>query len=267
MGLAAGYKAWILTIGNEILIGRVVNTNATWLGRKLTYLGYSVYRGIVVPDEINEIAWAFRTALTTDVKVIVSTGGLGPTFDDKTAEGLAAALEVELELNKAALNMIKRKYASKGLELTEARVKMAKLPKGASPLPNPVGTAPGIHVEAYGKHIFALPGVPKEMRAIFEAYIEPLLKKIGPPIHFAETVIKAVGIPESAAAPLINEAMKYGRSVYIKSHPKLSEIEGPLLEFHITSSAPDRKKAEQDVENVTALLVKLLRNAGARIIR
>jgi len=267
MGLAAGYKAWILTIGNEILIGRIVNTNAAWLGRKLTHLGYSVYRGIVVPDEIGEIAWAFQTALTTDVKVVVSTGGLGPTFDDKTAEGLAAALGVELELNKVALDMIRRKYASKGLELTEARVKMAKLPKGASPLPNPVGTAPGIHIEAHGKHIFALPGVPKEMKVIFEAYIEPLLKKIGPPLYFAETIIRVVGVPESAAAPLINEAMRYSPSVYIKSHPKLSETEGPLLEFHITSSASSKKKARQDVENVAAILVKLLRKAGAKIIK
>ncbi len=265
MGLATGFKAWLITVGNEILIGRIVNTNVAWLGRKLTLLGYNVHRGLVVPDELDDIAWAFRTAIKSDAKVVISTGGLGPTFDDKTAEGLALALGVELELNEEALRMVKEKYHSKGLELTEHRIKMAKIPKGAKPIYNPVGTAPGIHVVIEDKHIFALPGVPREMKAIFEGYIEPLLKRIGPKIFFAEKLLKCKGVPESAAAPLIERAMRLGKTAYIKSHPKLSEIEGPILELHITASALSKEEAESEVEKVASELKKMLHEKGGII--
>ncbi len=265
MGLATGFRAWLITVGNEILIGRVVNTNLTWLGRKLTLLGYDVHRGLIVPDEIGDIAWAFKTALSSDAKVIISTGGLGPTFDDKTLEGLACALGVELELNEEALEMIRGKYEGRGLKLTEHRVKMAKLPRGARPIPNPAGTAPGVHIELQGKHVFALPGVPKEMKAIFETHLEPLLKRIGPAIYFAERFLISKGIPESSAAPLIEEAMKLGRAVYIKSHPKFSELEGPVLELHVTASARSREEAERDVERVTSKLRELLSRHGGRV--
>ena len=133
MGLAAGYEAWIITVGNEVLIGRIVNTNAAWLGKKLTLLGYRVRREITVADELEDIAWAFKMALDSKARVIISTGGLGPTFDDKTAEGLARAVGKELEINEEALAMVKEKYESKGMKLTEPRIKMAKLPKGAKP--------------------------------------------------------------------------------------------------------------------------------------
>ena len=265
MGLAAGYEAWLITIGNEVLIGRIVNTNMAWLGRKLTLLGYKVDRGLIVPDELEDIAWAFKTAIATGVKVVVSTGGLGPTFDDKTAEGLALALDSKLELNEEALKMIKEKYSRKGLELTEHRIKMAMLPSRAKPIPNPVGTAPGIHVKVKETDIFCLPGVPKEMEAIFEESIEPYLKRIGPPVVFVEKTLEVRGLPESGLAPLIEEVIKkYG--VYVKSHPRGAELKVPIILLHITSSGLNRKEAVKKVEKALEHLKRFILEKGGYIV-
>lgn len=265
MGLASGYETWIVTVGNEILIGRIVNTNASWLGRKLTLLGYKVRRCLVVADDLEDIAWAFRTALKSGARVTVSTGGLGPTFDDKTVEGLALSLNRKLVVDERALSMIREKYARRGLALTESRIKMARIPEGSRPIPNPVGTAPGVHVVEGGGHIFALPGVPPEMKAMFEAYVEPLLRDMGPKLFFAEKSFRAVGVPESEAAPLIERAMKLEDSIYIKSHPRGAELDKPVLEFHITSSATVREEAEKAVNRVYLELRRMLRERGAAV--
>jgi len=264
MGLAGGYDAWIITIGNEILIGKIINTNFAWLGRKLTLLGYKVRRGMIVPDDINEIANAFVCAIRAGAKVIISTGGLGPTFDDKTAEGLATALGVELELNKKAFEMVKKKYKEKNLELTEHRIKMAKLPRGAIPIPNAIGTAPGIHVIHDNTHIFALPGVPKEMMTMFEDYVEPILREIGPKLFFIEKSIITRGIPESTIAPIIDKVMRESR-VYIKSHPKTSERGEYIVELHITASSMRKEDAEKEVKNASRMLVKEIKKLGGTI--
>ena len=264
MGLAGGYDAWIITIGNEILIGKIVNTNFAWLGRKLTLLGYKVRRGMIVPDDINEIANAFVCAMRAGAKVIVSTGGLGPTFDDKTAEGLATALGVELELNKKAFEMVKKKYKEKNLELTEHRIKMAKLPRGAIPIPNAIGTAPGIYIIHDNTHIFALPGVPKEMMTMFEDYVEPILREIGPKLFFIEKSIITRGIPESTIAPIIDKVMRESR-VYIKSHPKTSERGEYIVELHITASSMRKEDAEKEVKNASRMLVKEIKKLGGTI--
>ncbi|RLF14341.1 MAG: competence damage-inducible protein A [Thermoprotei archaeon] len=265
MGLAEGYDAWILTIGNEILIGKVVNTNLAWLGRKLTLLGYKVRRGLIVPDDVDEIAWAFRTSLEAGAKVVISTGGLGPTFDDKTAEGLAVALGVKLELNEEALSMVKRKYEERGLELTEHRIKMAKIPRGAKPIPNPIGTAPGIYVIWNNTHIFALPGVPKEMKAMFEEYVEAILRKVGPKIFFVEGSVISRGVPESTIAPIVDEVMRRCNRVYIKSHPRTSEAGEFLVELHVTASSPNREEAKNEIRKAIELLVEKISGIGGEV--
>ena len=265
MGLATGYNACLITIGNEILIGRIINTNMAWLGKKLTFIGYKVIRGIIAPDIIEEIAWAFNACMQTSPRVIISTGGLGPTFDDKTSEGLATAFNLSLVLNQKALEMVKEKYSKKGLEITPARKKMALLPEGAEPLPNPVGTAPGIHLVIDNTHIFALPGVPSEMKAIYEQSIESLLIKIGPKISFVEQTIRSIGLPESGIAPILDKIMKKYHGVYIKSHPRGKELGKPLQELHITASGKDKNKAQKLVEEVTQELAEELSRLGAKI--
>lgn len=238
-------RAYIITIGNEILKGRTINTNAAHIGRVLTYAGYDVIRMVVVPDDIDEIVWAFRDGLSK-ADLIVSTGGLGPTFDDKTVEALAKALNLELELNQEAYNMVKSKYDRLGVELTRERIKMAYMPKGAKPLPNPVGTAPGVYIEYAGKRIITLPGVPAEMEAILDEILPQL--RVPGRYYYEESVVVR-GIMESALAPVVNEVMRLNAGlVYVKSHPKGIEIEKPVVEVEVSASGSSEEEVKGRVK-------------------
>lgn len=256
--------AWIISIGNEILIGKVVNTNLSWLGRKLTLLGYRVRAALTVMDDCEDIKWAFSTAKRMGASVIISTGGLGPTFDDMTSKCLSEAFNRSWVVNERALEMVKMKYMEMGLDLTDHRVKMARMPEGAEPLWNPVGTAPGIMMNLEGTIIFSLPGVPSEMMAIFEESIEPILRKIGPKIEFVEEEIVSRGLPESTIAPIIESVMGRHR-VYIKSHPQGRELGTPVQRIHIQSSSCDLNEARKELEFAKEDLIKELTKMGARI--
>lgn len=256
--------AWILSIGNELLIGRVVNTNAAWLAAKLTYLGYSVRRIVAVPDVEEDIVQVFREAIEKS-DVVVSTGGLGPTPDDITNLAFCKALGVEPVVNEEALNMVKKKYEERGYPLTPERVKMAMMPPGATPLYNREGTAPGVLYVAGDKVVVLLPGVPREMEAIFEDHVEPLLKKRGPPVYFAERIVVSRGVPEADVAPIIREVMKLSPKVYIKSHPKGFEVEAPLLHIHIYASSVEKDEAERLVSTAAEKLKSLLKARGSQV--
>jgi len=238
-------KAWILTIGNELLIGRIVNTNASWLARRLTFLGFSVERIIVTPDEPAEVAEEIRRALSRDdVKVIITTGGLGPTYDDRTLEAVARAINRPLRLNEQALQWVRQKYESGGMQMTKEREKMAYLPEGAEPIWNPVGTAPGSLVMAGEALIASLPGVPAEMQAMFEELM-PRLKQLAPPLEVIDCGFIVVGVPESSLAPYVEEAERKNPGCYVKSHPKGHEIRGPVLEIRVLASARTRDEARE----------------------
>jgi molybdenum cofactor synthesis domain-containing protein len=158
----------IICIDNELLIGKTLNTNAHWLGKQITNRGANAKRITVVQDTVEEIATIICEAISRKPQFIITTGGLGPTFDDKTLEGIAKALNYKLEVNPKALAMVKRKcleYSKKRgspteLELTPTRVKMAVFPEKKEVVNNPIGTAPGMRVDVWGTVLFALPGVP-----------------------------------------------------------------------------------------------------------
>lgn len=228
-------KAIIISIGNEILIGKILNTNAHWLSGELTRLGFLVDSCLTVQDNVTDIGSAFRYAWRRRARVVISTGGLGPTFDDKTVEGLARAFSLPLNINPEALKFIREKYESRGMTITPERLKMAYMPVGAIPLENPAGTAPGIYLKHYGTHFFILPGPPKEVEAIFNAHVRPLIESIFKRVEFLEASITIRGIPESEFAPVVREAMEKFKNVYVKSHPKGFELGSPVLEIHITT--------------------------------
>ncbi len=228
-------EAMILSIGNELLIGKVLNTNAQRISEELTRIGFIVRAALTVRDDVSSIAEAFRLALSQRVQVVVSTGGLGPTFDDKTVEGLARALNRPLVLSEEALKLIREKYEARGLPLTPERVKMAFLPLGAIPLENPVGTAPGVYIRFRGTHFFVLPGPPREVEAIFTGSVLPILRRIFRAVEFLEASFIVRGIPESEFAPVVQKATKSYPGVYVKSHPRGFELGEPVLEIHLTT--------------------------------
>jgi molybdenum cofactor synthesis domain-containing protein len=242
----------IICVGNELLIGKILNTNAQWLAKHITTLGGTLQRITVVGDTITKIASAITESISRNPAFIITTGGLGPTFDDKTIEAAAMAYKKPLELNTTAYQMIKEKYhtyetaTQTKIELTPARLKMAKLPEGSRPLPNPVGTAPGVLTDFSSSKIIHLPGVPSEMKAIFKQSVIQLIKRVVGTLYTYEVSLKLTGIIESELAPLIDRVMQETPHVYIKSHPQAAEPI-PLIELHLSSSAESKKLAEHRV--------------------
>jgi molybdenum cofactor synthesis domain-containing protein len=261
----------IVCIGNELLIGKVLNTNAFWLARRATTLGVTVKRITVIADDVDEIGNTIREVLRRKSRFIIVTGGLGPTFDDKTLQGIAKALNQRLEVNKKALQMVREKYEAyvkagriEKIELTPPRVKMATLPEEAEPLNNPVGTAPGVIIKSGEAFLVALPGVPSEMEAIFEESVAPLLrKKVGKIVYF-ETSIYADNIMESVLAPLIDKTMHDNPYIYIKSHPK-GEEKKPHIELHLSTTAKDSGTAEERIEKAIGQLSELIKKCGGKV--
>lgn len=264
--MRAGRTAWIINVGNELLLGTVVNTNAAWLARKLSFLGFDVERIIVVPDREGDVVQELRRAMGSGVGLVITTGGLGPTYDDRTLEFVAKAIGRGLVLNREALEMVRRYYASAGMELTEERVKMAKLPAGAKPLPNPVGAAPGSLLEADGTVIVSLPGVPKEMEAMFEEHVERYLLERLPPMHTAERFVCTRGVPESSLAPYLRKLASVYPSAYVKSHPRGREVGEPVLRVQVLVRSEAREEAERQADELARKVAEKVVELGGSIV-
>lgn len=244
-------RASVLTIGNEILNGRTINSNLAHIARALTYAGYEVYRSLTVRDDPAEIAWGIRTALSFS-DLVVTSGGLGPTFDDMTIESISRALGIPLEINQQELKKLRERYINRDLELTDARLKMVRLPVGSRALDNSVGAAPGVLLALEGKRVLILPGVPKEMESILDSVLDDL--RVSDMKYYEET-FPLEGIMESSLAPLVNQVMKrWNGKVYVKSHPQRSEMSNPSLEIQVYSSDRDPEIAEKNVKEAVRYL-------------
>ena len=262
----------IICVGNELLIGKTVNTNAYWMGKQATNLGVNVKRITVIQDIVDEIAKAVRETVARKPQFIVTSGGLGPTFDDKTLQGVAKAFDRKLEVNPKALAMVKARiveYAKKRNlpqgEMTPARVKMATLPEKTQPVNNPIGTAPGVRVDLEGTVLFALPGVPSEMEAIFTETIAPLLKEAVGDRVFCEKSMFLENTMESQLAPLIDKVMSANKGVYIKSHPIGSENK-PHIEIHLTTASKAEEKPDEMLTKAMHELARLVEENGGKAI-
>ncbi len=265
----------IICVGNELLIGKTLNTNAHWLGRQATILGANVNRITVVQDIVDEIASVVCEVIRRKPQFIIVTGGLGPTFDDKTLEGIAKALRCKLEINPKALAMVKEKceeYAKKRhlqttVEMNPARVKMAMLPDKAEPICNPIGSAPGVRADIGGTVLFALPGVPLEMEAIFMDSISPLLSQAVGDRVFVEESMFLDNVAESYLAPLIVKVMEANEGVYIKSHVSTGAhsmgVENrPHIEVHLTARAKAKENPKMKLLKAKDELLKLIEADG-----
>ncbi len=229
----------IINTGNELLNGKIKNTNVSWLIKNITRLGARIIQYSVIPDDLEIIRSALRAALTRSAEFIITTGGLGATYDDMTLTAIAEVVGQPLKLNPKALEMVESKFEyARRLGWTNVDLisehwkKMAVIPEQSIPLENPPGAAPGVQIEYEGKMIFALPGPPNELKAIFRKYLRPLIKKQiktkTPEVHF---YIK--GLIEPTISGIIDSTFTKFKGVWVKSHPMLHT--GKLmLEIHIT---------------------------------
>lgn len=265
--------AALIAIGNELLNGAVRDLNLYTLGGNLTRLGFTVGPAIVVRDEPDRIVAALHYLWSRSPSVVVSSGGLGPTEDDLTLSAIAQAFDRPLEDNVEARRLVERHYdrlldrghlKNRGPEAT--RTKMAVLPEGAIPLPNPVGTAPGIRLVHEGIHLYVLPGVPKELEAMFADAVVPDLRSHFTLDTWAERAIVVHCDDEADIAAPLREVAHRHPDVYVKSLAKpfpAASREG--LKVIAATSAETDEAAERAVEEALSDLRKRFENAGFEV--
>ncbi|WP_233525976.1 CinA family nicotinamide mononucleotide deamidase-related protein [Actinomadura spongiicola] len=206
----------LLTVGDELLLGDTVNGNAAWLGRRLADHGLEVTRSVVVGDHLDVIIEAVTSALGR-ADAVITTGGLGPTYDDLTRDALAAAAGVALVRDPDLERRLRDRVARAGRELRPMALRMADVPEGAKVLRNSAGSAPGLRVELPGGIVYALPGVPHEMRTIMDEAVLPELADLGARPVVARRTLRTVGMWESDVATRLAEveAMDDVRLAYL----------------------------------------------------
>ena len=196
--------AELLTIGDELLIGQVVNTNAAWLGEKLDAVGISVSRVVTLGDEAPAIQAALEEAFSRADLVIV-TGGLGPTRDDVTLNAVAAWLGVRLRLDEDLLARVQARFDRHGVPMPERNRSQAMVPEGVEPIPNPVGTAPGLWYANRGRVLVVLPGVPFEMQTLMEQTILPRLGALAGRRFIMHRTLLTAGVGESSLEDMLGD--------------------------------------------------------------
>lgn len=254
----------ILIIGNELLDGVILDTNTQWLIQQLKPLNYTVKETITVRDNTTEIAKAINRMKNDDIQLAITTGGLGPTYDDMTLRGVAEAFNLPMKQHTEALAMVERQYKlyyERGVvdtpEITEARRKMSIFPQGATPLDNRAGGAPGVLLEIQDFSVVSLPGVPSELKWIFENQLTPILKQKATG-HYYEKIIHLNLRDESTLAPLIDEANKTDPDVYIKSMVK--PYGEPGIRLWVSCHGENTEQIKERVEKIAELLVELTRD-------
>ncbi|MCS7125676.1 MAG: molybdopterin-binding protein [Aigarchaeota archaeon] len=262
----------LITVGYEILDGRILNTNSKWLAEKITSMGGRVTRMVTVGDSISDISSSIKDALKRGVDWIITSGGLGPTYDDMTLQGVAKAVNRRLVLNRKAYEMVRERYrklAEEGVvkspELTPSRLKMAMLPRGSKPLHNKVGSAPGVLLKHGRTYIACLPGVPAELYSIFEEELEPIIIKTIKKVYRVDRVLNIKGIVESSLAPKIEEIIKKYLGIYVKSHPKSVEAGVSRIELQISAIANKEERALKKVEEIEKLIREVVVEMGGEV--
>lgn len=192
-------QAEIITIGDEILIGQTIDTNSAWLGEHLDASGYQVQQITSISDQPSHIVRALHQALSR-VDLVIITGGLGPTGDDRTKQSLADFFEMPLKKEEAVLENIRRIFGDRGVPMLQMNENQAFVPDGCLVLNNPQGTAPGMLFQRDGKVVVSLPGVPYEMKSIAEEHLLPWLRKNLPSEPRVFRMIMTTGYAESMLA-------------------------------------------------------------------
>ncbi len=240
----------IVSLGTELVTGQTVDTNASWLGGALTGLGAHVRGVTVLPDVLDPIVDALREA-TAMADLVVVTGGLGPTADDLTRIAIATLLNADLVLDEPSLAHIRTLFADRGRTMPESNHVQAMIPAGAAAIPNPIGTAPGIRAKAGRATLVAMPGVPGEMRAMFDASVRPLIAaRAGATVHRR---IHTFGLTESDLGERIADLMTRGRNPDVGTAAKSATIT-VRLHAHGADEAEARARADADVATIRSRL-------------
>jgi nicotinamide-nucleotide amidase len=244
-------RAELLTIGAELVSGATVNTNAAYLARRLAEIGLPCQRQVAISDERAALLAALREVLHR-CDVLITTGGLGPTFDDLTMEAIAEATHRPLRYRADAAATIRRFYSRRHRRLQRAALRQALLPEGGRLLPNPLGTAPGLWLQLPECLLIAVPGVPAEMRTIMEHDVLPRLRRLPGLQAVVTRTLRTVGVVELEIERCLRR-LRVPEAVQIGLYPHLRAVD-----VRLTATLPSPRAAAQALRQVEASLLKTL---------
>lgn len=244
--------AELLTIGDEILYGQIVDTNAQWMSVELDKVGIKVIRKTSVGDQEQEILTAFAEA-EKRADIILITGGLGPTSDDLTKPLLAKYFNCELVMNEEALAEVTAFFKSRGREMTDMNRQQAALPSVCTKITNPIGTAPGMWFDRKGKIFMSMPGVPHEMKKMMTERVIPKLRETFRMPVIQHKVIRTIGIGESFLADKISVWEKsLPTHIKLAYLPSLGEVK-----LRLTGFGEDAASLEKEINILAEKLLPL----------
>ncbi len=243
----------IVSVGNEVLSGKTVDTNAAYVGRHVIRAGLPVVSSYSAADLEDSILRALRLA-AEDADIVIVTGGLGPTDDDVTRQAFARLLGVELEMKPELLAHLEELFRRRAIRMPDRNRIQACIPKGARAIPNDWGTAPGIMVEKGGKLFFSLPGVPREMENMLQASVLPRLKELAPDQAVAVRWLKCFGAGESMVAEMIGDAMKRDRNPLVNC----TVANGGIINLEVVAVASSQGQADEMADCEVASLRRAL---------
>jgi len=248
-------KAEILSIGTEILLGQILNTNQEWLSRRLAALGIDVYYHSTVGDNPRRLIQAIRQGLERS-DIVITSGGLGPTVDDITLEAIARALSRKLVFDQSVLKQIRSHFGKQCANMPKENIRQAHIPEGALILKNDAGTAPGFIIQEDFKIFIALPGPPRELNPMFENYVIPFLKKKMKSMWLIKTrTINITGLPESAVDSKVKDILHSSPPVTVGIFASPS-----LIELKITAKARNEKEAKALIDKTDKKITARLKD-------
>jgi len=261
-----GLTAEVLAVGTELVSGRILDTNSHWLCGQMAVLGCTPRRITVVPDDVSEVADALTSAVERRSGLVVCTGGLGPTPDDVTTEALAALAGVPTEVHEPTIReYMARRGIQRREDVTPNLIRMATVPRGAEVLPNPAGWAPCIKLVLDASTVFALPGPPREVEAIFQEHVAPFIaSRCG-----CRCVAARLGVAmyESEVSPLMEEVMRTFPGTYVKAYVALRRSGEELLPVDVMARAADEADAAALLEEAVARFCELASSRGRCVKR
>lgn len=231
-------KASIISIGNELLSGKTVDTNAAYVAAQLRTVGIPVIGAYSVGDELPAIGRKLALA-AEEADILILTGGLGPTDDDLTRQAIADFLGVDLVLREDLLATLKRFFECRGIEMVQRNVIQAYVPRGATAIENERGTAPGIRAEFDGKVLYSMPGVPSEMRHMLDTSILPELRQMAAGQVIVVKRLRCFGAGESKIAQMIGDAMERGRNPLVNC-----TVHEGVITLEVVATASEASEAE-----------------------
>ena len=232
-------SAEIISTGSELMLGRMVDTNSAWLSDFLGVLGIHTVRHTSVGDDLAMLIDAFKRGWT-ESRLIVVTGGLGPTEDDLTRQAAAEAFGLELEFNEQLADEVRQMFLNRGSVMTDNNLRQAWLPRTSLPVPNSAGTAPGFALADEKRLMVFLPGVPREMKLMCETWLKPRLKEQFPGLSASShtVILRTAGLGESLVDSLIGDLM------VPESNPTIGLLAGPdMVNVLVTATGRDQAEA------------------------